>query len=72
VFGKTGTAERPNQPDQSWYLCYVQDANRPIVIAVTIERAGFGAQAAAPAARLIASRWFGIKGKLVVGKSHTR
>jgi penicillin-binding protein 2 len=72
VYGKTGTAERPGQADQSWYICYVPDAKRPIVVAVTIERGGFGAQAAAPAARLILSQWFGVQKKIVRGSSHTR
>jgi penicillin-binding protein 2 len=73
VFGKTGTAQRGNGvTDQSWYVCYVSDHNRPIVIAVTIERGGWGASAAAPAARLIASKWFGVKPKFIVGGSHTQ
>ncbi len=69
VYGKTGTAERANQgqSDQSWYMCYIADSTRPIVIAVTIERGGFGDQAAAPAARLMASEWFGQAKKLVHG-----
>jgi penicillin-binding protein 2 len=72
VYGKTGTAQfGPSKPDQSWYICYVPDAKRPIVVAVTIESGGFGAQAAAPAARLILSQWFGIKKQVVTGKSHT-
>ncbi len=74
VMGKTGTAERPGQGDQSWYVCYAYqgDHQRPIVVAVTIEQGGFGAQAAAPAARLILSQWFGAAKKLVVGQSATR
>lgn len=72
VEGKTGTAERPGQADQAWYVAYVPDPRRPIVIAVTVEQGGFGAQSAAPAARLIASRWFGLKGRLVAGSSQTR
>jgi penicillin-binding protein 2 len=72
VYGKTGTAQRPNQADQSWYVCYAPDRAKPIVVAVTVEKGGFGAQAAAPAARLILSQWFGIKKKVVVGQSHTR
>jgi penicillin-binding protein 2 len=72
VYGKTGTAERPGQEDQSWYVCYVPDGKRPIVVAVTIEQGGFGAEAAAPAARLILSQWFGVKKKLVRGSSRTR
>ena len=38
-----------------------------IVVAVTIERGGFGAEAAAPAARRILAAYFGIKGKKAVG-----
>jgi penicillin-binding protein 2 len=72
VMGKTGTAERPGQGDQSWYVCYAPDRKRPIVVAVTIERGGFGAEAAAPAARLILSQWFGVKKKVVRGASRTR
>jgi penicillin-binding protein 2 len=67
VYGKTGTAERAAQADQSWYMCYIADPTRPIVIAVTIEQGGFGDQAAAPAARLMASEWFGKKAALVHG-----
>ena len=51
--------------DQSWYVCWIKDVARPndpgIVIAVTVEKGGFGAEAAAPAARLIASKWFGVR-----------
>ena len=61
VYGKTGTAERGLSPDQSWYACYVPDPVKPIVVVVTIEKGGFGAEAAAPAARLILSKWFGVK-----------
>ena len=64
VYGKTGTAQTFDhgiEYDQSWYVCWIKDATRPndpgIVIAVTVEKGGFGAEAAAPAARLIASRW---------------
>ena len=72
VFGKTGTAQRPGQEDQSWYVAYVPHRTRPIVIAATIERGGFGAEAAAPAVRLILSKWFGVKAKFIEGKSRTQ
>ncbi len=58
MYGKTGTVERIGQPDQSWYVAYVPHKTRPIVVAVTVERGGFGAETAAPAARLILSKWF--------------
>jgi penicillin-binding protein 2 len=73
VFGKTGTAERPGRPnDQSWYVCFVNDPRRPIVVAVTVEDGGWGAEAAAPIARTIVSKWYGKPVKYVVGQSHTR
>jgi penicillin-binding protein 2 len=71
VYGKTGTAQRPPLEDQSWYLCYVGDPHRPIVIAVTVEQGGFGAETAAPIARLMASQWFGKPQKFVAGSSKT-
>jgi penicillin-binding protein 2 len=40
-------------------------------VAVTVEQGGFGAEAAAPAARLILSEWFGAQQRLVTGSSHT-
>jgi len=78
VFGKTGTAQTgaaPNYVDQSWYACWIKDTTKPndpgIVIVVTVEKGGFGAEAAAPAARLIASKFFNVKAKLVAGTSQT-
>jgi penicillin-binding protein 2 len=71
VYGKTGTAERAGHVEQSWYMCYIADPKRPIVIAVTVEEGGFGAETAAPIARLIASKWFGQPEKFVVGTSKT-
>ncbi|HEY1775607.1 MAG TPA: penicillin-binding transpeptidase domain-containing protein [Solirubrobacteraceae bacterium] len=67
VYGKTGTAQHAGQADQSWYVAYAPDAKRPIVIAVTIEKGGFGAAAAAPAVRLMLSQWFGIKKTFIAG-----
>jgi cell division protein FtsI/penicillin-binding protein 2 len=73
VYGKTGTAERGLNPDQSWYAAYVDDPVKPIVVVVTIEKGGFGAESAAPAARQILSKWFGVKDdEFHVGSSHTR
>lgn len=76
VWGKTGTAERPPHPDQSWYALYSYDARhpdeRPIVIVATVEGGGFGAEAAAPAARMILSKWFNQPLKWVAGSSATR
>jgi penicillin-binding protein 2 len=72
VYGKTGTAQFSNgRADQSWYVAYVPDPVRPIVVAATVESGGFGAQAAAPAVRLILSQWFGVKKEIISGSSHT-
>ena len=62
----------PALDDQSWYVAYVPNQARPIVVAVTIEQGGLRRRAAAPAARLMLSQWFGVKKKLVQGNSHTR
>jgi penicillin-binding protein 2 len=67
VAGKTGTAERGAQGDQSWYVVVAPYNDPRIVVAVTIERGGFGAEAAAPAARRILASYFGIKGKKALG-----
>ncbi len=71
VYGKTGTAQHYGKVDQSWYMAYIADPNRPIVIAVTVEQGGFGAETAAPVVRLMAAKWFGKPEKFVVGTSKT-
>lgn len=71
VYGKTGTAQHELKEDQSWYMCYIGDPHHPIVIAVTVEQGGFGAETAAPIARLMASEWFGAPEKFVAGSSKT-
>jgi penicillin-binding protein 2 len=71
VFGKTGTAQHEGKEDQSWYMCYIGDPSRPIVIATTVEQGGFGAETAAPISRLIAAKWFGQAEKYVAGSSKT-
>jgi penicillin-binding protein 2 len=72
VYGKTGTAERGVNPDQAWYACFVKVKSRPIVVVVTVEKGGFGAETAAPAARLILSRWFDVQdNEFHVGSSTT-
>jgi penicillin-binding protein 2 len=80
IYGKTGTAERFYGPaqieqDQSWYVAYSYDRSpqhNPIVVVCTIEKGGFGAEAAAPAARLILSKYFNVAPKLVRGESTDR
>jgi penicillin-binding protein 2 len=58
VAGKTGTAEVAGGSDNSWYASWAP-ADRPrVVVVVLIEHGGFGAEAAAPAARDIYSAFF--------------
>lgn len=59
IYGKTGTAEHPEPTrDQSWYVAYVPDPKRPIVVAVTVEEGGFGAAVAAPIACRILAKYY--------------
>ncbi len=62
VAGKTGTAERQGQQDQSWYSVIAPYPNPQIVVTVTVERGGFGAETAAPMARAILERYFNQQG----------
>lgn len=61
VAGKTGTAERAPNPDQSWYVALAPADDPEIVVAATIERGGFGADAAAPATRQILEAYFDVR-----------
>jgi penicillin-binding protein 2 len=61
VSGKTGTAERPGQEDQSWYSVLAPYPNPRIVVTVTVERGGFGVDSAAPIAEQILSQYFHAK-----------
>ena len=72
VYGKTGTAERRAQTEQAWYMCYVAEPQAPDRDRGDVEQGGFGDQAAAPVARLMASKWFDQPLKLVAGSSADR
>ena len=63
VAGKTGTAERPPNGDQSWYIALAPYPNPRYVVAVTVENGGFGAETAAPAAKKIIGALFNVKVK---------
>jgi penicillin-binding protein 2 len=74
VYGETGTAQHTGQHDYAWYAGYVPPSatSKPIVVIVTVQQGGFGAQAAAPVARQILSQWFlGRPGPWIQGKSRT-
>jgi penicillin-binding protein 2 len=58
VAGKTGTAQRVGQADQSWYVILAPYPDPKIVTAVTIEEGGFGAESAAPIALDILEAYF--------------
>lgn len=74
LYGKTGTAQRTGRPDQSWYAAYVDHPTRPIVVAVTTETGGFGAQSAAPIAAEMLKAWYRLGSDVEVsaGDSATR
>jgi len=60
IAGKTGTAETASGIDQSWYAALAPADDPQVVVVVTVERGGFGADSAAPAASQILSQYFGI------------
>jgi penicillin-binding protein 2 len=62
VCGKTGTAEAPPGDDHSWYASWAPCGDPKIVVVVVIPHGGFGAEAAAPAAKEIYAKYFGVKG----------
>ena len=67
VAGKTGTAQRTGQADQSWYSVLAPYPNPRIVVTVTVERGGFGVDSAAPVAEQILSQYFHAKAHAVGG-----
>jgi penicillin-binding protein 2 len=72
VAGKTGTAERPNQADQSWYIVLAPARNPQIVVAVTLERGGFGVDTAAPIAARVLEHYFKLPITSPAGSSQTQ
>ena len=73
IAGKTGTAEVVGKEDQSWYVALAPYPNPRYVVAVTVEQGGFGAEAAAPIARLILAQLYHVQlqQKVVSGRSQT-
>jgi penicillin-binding protein 2 len=59
--GKTGTAERIGQGDQSWYVALAPYPNPEIVVAATIEQGGFGVEAAAPVACKVLEAYYSVQ-----------
>lgn len=60
VAGKTGTAEP--DPVSSWYASWAPYNAPKLVVVVNIEHGGFGAEAAAPAAKKIYAAYFHLHG----------
>jgi len=58
VAGKTGTAQAPPNDDHSWYASWAPYNHPQLVVVVMIEHGGFGADAAAPAAKEIYQAYF--------------
>ena len=58
VAGKTGTAQAPPYDDHSWYASWAPYDHPKLVVVVMIEHGGFGADAAAPAAKQIYEAYF--------------
>jgi penicillin-binding protein 2 len=69
IAGKTGTAEKGlGRADQSWYAALAPYPNPKYVVVVTDEAGGFGADTAAPMARLILAELFNLnETQLVAG-----
>jgi penicillin-binding protein 2 len=61
VAGKTGTAQSGNGDDHSWYASWAPYSHPKLVVVVMIEHGGFGADAAAPAAKEIYQAYFHLK-----------
>ena len=69
IAGKTGTAEKgAGRADQSWYAALAPYPDPRYVVVVTDEAGGFGADTAAPMARLILAELFNVdETQLVAG-----
>ena len=65
IAGKTGTAEKTDQEDQSWYAAIAPYDKPKYVVVTTFERGGFGADTAAPAARDILMQALDLQGREV-------
>ncbi len=67
IAGKTGTAEKTDQADQSWYAALAPADDPKYVVVATVERGGFGADSAAPAACDILRQIYGYGEKACAG-----
>jgi penicillin-binding protein 2 len=58
IAGKTGTAQREGNEDQSWYSGIAPFRNPEIVAVATVERGGFGVESAAPVVAQLLEHYF--------------
>ena len=73
IAGKTGTAEKGlGRADQSWYVALAPWPDPKYVVAVTDEAGGFGADTAAPMARLILAELFNVDRRQLVARGSPR
>ena len=70
VAGKTGSAQVAGKGTFSWYASFAPASDPKYVVVVLIEQGGEGADAAAPAARLIYNTLFNVRGGGVGGVPH--
>jgi peptidoglycan glycosyltransferase len=57
VAAKTGTAQNPHGKAHAWYIAFAPADHPTIAVAVIVENAGAGSQAAAPVARDVIAAW---------------
>lgn len=60
IAGKTGTAENPHGRDHGWFVAYAPFDNPTVVVAVVVEKGGFGSQSAVPIGKKILMAAFDI------------
>lgn len=61
ISGKTGSAESGKPKTHAWFVCYGPESNASIAVVAFAEAAGHGGDVAAPIARKVLDRYFGIK-----------
>lgn len=64
VAGKTGSAEAPGGRTHAWFACYAPADKPRIAICAFVEHGGHGGSAAAPIARVLLEKYFGIQGTI--------
>jgi len=67
VAGKTGTADLPPQAPFAWFASYAPVGDPKFVVVVMVEQGGHGGESAAPVARAIYQKLFGLPVTPVAG-----